>query len=104
MSLDLVNEVKNAEAQAEALKRETASQAKQISLENQKACSALLENAKAQASALRNDAFFAADAVAKQEGESRRAQVVAQCEAITQAASAKTDSAVDIVFERIVRG
>ena len=104
MSLELVNAVKNAESQAEALKRETMAQAKQISLENQKACSAVLEKAKAQANAFRNDTMLAVDAAAKQEGEKRRAQVLAQCEAIAKAAAAKTDRAVDIVFERIVRG
>lgn len=104
MSIELVKEVMDAETQADTLKKEAAVQAKQIAMDCQKACSALLEKAKAQAKVQRNEALLAADKAADKEREARHAQVAAQCEAIAKVASTKMDCAMDIVIERIVRG
>ncbi len=104
MSLELVREVKNAEARAETLKKEAQAQAKQILLDNQKACASLLEKAQKQAGLQKSEALQAAETAAEQEGAIRRSQVLAQCEEIAQAAAARMDRAVDIVVERIVSG
>ena len=104
MSLELVMKVRDAEAQADTLKKDAVAQAKQISLDCQKACSALLEKAQSQAKNQRNETLLVADAAAEQEGEVRRTQIMTQCENITKMASVKMDTAVDIVVERIVKG
>lgn len=104
MSLELVKEIKDAEVKAESLKKEAAAQAKQIALDCQKACSALLEKAQAQAKMQKKEALQEAELAADQEGAARRAQVASQCEAIAKAAAARMDKAVDTVVERIVKG
>ncbi len=104
MSLEMVQTIKEAEAQAEMIKKDAAAQAKQIALDSQKACAALIEAARGQARANRNDALRSADAAAEIEGEVRRAKVASQCEAIKIATTSRINAAVDIVVDRIVRG
>lgn len=104
MSLEIVKEVKEAESRAEIIKKEAAAQAKQIILDSQKACAALLEKAGNQAKDQRNKVLQQATVAADEEGAIRRARVKAQCEALTQAANGQMEKAVELVVERIVRG
>lgn len=104
MSLEIVKQVMEAEEQADVLKKEAAVKAKQIALDCQKACAALMEKTQAQAREEKLTALKEADELAQQEGEEYNATIAGQCEAIAAAAASRTSDAVDIVVERIVRG
>jgi vacuolar-type H+-ATPase subunit H len=100
----MVKEIRDAESKAEQIKKDAAIQAKQIGQDSQRACQAVIEKANAQAAMLRTDALAQADTEAEKEGELRRAKVTQQCEEIIKAASSKTDRAVSIIVERIIKG
>jgi V/A-type H+-transporting ATPase subunit G/H len=102
LSLELVKEIRGAEAQADLIKKDAAAQARQISLDCAKACAALIETAKSQAKEHLNKVLRLADAEADNEGDKRRKEIALQSEAIIKAASANIEKAVDVVVDRIV--
>lgn len=104
MALELVKEVKETEAKAEAIRREASAQAKQILQDSHKVGEALLEEAKTQAKALRQEILQRADASIKEDEAKRRQEVEAQGEALAQAAVVQMDKAAEHIVERIVKG
>lgn len=104
MSLEIVKEIKKTEAKAETIKNEAKAEAKQVILDNHRACADLLEKARAQAKAHRQATLQRADTSAEDDGARRREEVEAQCEKLTNAAAALMDKAAEHVVERIVKG
>lgn len=104
MSLEMVKEIKEVEARADVLKKEAAAQAKQIAIDSQKTCSALMEAAKGKARVYLTEALKRADTFADKEGEARRAKMASHCEEIRNKAMIRFEEAVEIVVGRIVEG